>query len=98
MPKDELIAALEKADGPSFALEVELHRWRFPDADELSIPNNYTASIDAALTLVDDETDPLDIIAQALATAWDERGGVVFLPLHICITALRATERGEAGR
>lgn len=54
----------------------------------------YTASIDAALTLVDAETDPLDILEGTLASCRDERDGVHFLPLHICIAALRARNAG----
>ena len=52
MAHDELIARLEAATGPSFTLEQEIFRLLNPNATKLSIPNNYTASIDAALTLV----------------------------------------------
>lgn len=52
MTNEELIAALEAADGPSFTLEQEIFRSINPHATKLSIPNNYTASIDAALMLV----------------------------------------------
>lgn len=47
-----LIARLEAATGPSFTLEQEIFRAVNPNATKLSVPNNYTSSIDAALTLV----------------------------------------------
>ena len=56
----------------------------------------FTASIDAALTLADSETDPLDLLEEALASCRDERDGVYYLPLHISIAALRARNEGEA--
>ena len=68
MTRDELIAALEKATGPSRELDEELDRIRNPDEwfmRDCHAPEgnsvwgwdspHYTASIDAALTLVPDE-------------------------------------------
>ena len=71
MTRDELIAALEKATGPSRELDAELHAARFPELrsapwvsrggvwvdtssedPNMAFPAQYTASIDAALSLV----------------------------------------------
>lgn len=53
---DELIERLEKATGPNFALEQDIWCEIFaPDAVAIPLdlkPPSYTASIDAALTLV----------------------------------------------
>jgi hypothetical protein len=48
----DLITRLEAATGPSFTLEKEILRAVNPNASMLSVPNNYTSSLDAALTLV----------------------------------------------
>jgi len=50
----------------------------------------YTESMDAALTLVGAEDDPIDILEAAIQSARKERDGVYFLPLHIVVAALRA--------
>ena len=139
MPKDELIAALEKADGPDRELDaliwllVNYPDWRkhkdwrktngwaeesrpssmvsYYTADGLGgsgSANHYTASIDAALTLVPEgwswSVDHLlgqkpgavlnnkPFSKTAIATEGATPA------LAICIAALRATERGEAGR
>lgn len=58
MTKEELITALEKADKPSFKLDnvIDLmafdHGWRLERFGTPDITPRYTASIDAALTLV----------------------------------------------
>lgn len=70
MTREELIEALEKADGPSTKLDEAIHRclkiplnkYAVPDGyedygpsgDIRYAPNEYTSSIDAALTLVPD--------------------------------------------
>lgn len=53
MSREELIAALEKATGPGYALDHEIGKWRYAEAGLSSpaIHKNYTASIDAAMTL-----------------------------------------------
>lgn len=94
MANDDLIARLEAAEGPQFVLDVEIWKtchpadWKWQHGR--FNPPAYTASIDAALTLADAETDPLDILEAALASCREERDGVFYLPLHICIAALRA--------
>ena len=50
----------------------------------------YTASIDAAMTLVPVDDDPIDILETAIDTARAEQDGVFYLPLHIVAAALRA--------
>ena len=52
MSKDELIAALEKATGPAFVLDMEIAKAVNPNATKNTVPLPYSASIDAALTLV----------------------------------------------
>ena len=55
MIKADLIALaerVERAEGPSFTFELEIFRAINPQATRHSIPNNYTASLDAAMTLV----------------------------------------------
>jgi hypothetical protein len=61
MTKEELIAALEAATGPSYALDEAVAVWHYNDlgADGRKViavaqPRCYTASIDAAMTLVPD--------------------------------------------
>ena len=124
MPKDELIAALEKATGP----DRELNKLLAPfvglrlveeghplgpccyDQNGHGVPlPNFTASIDAALTLVPEGMRCRFLIyenGRAGAQLWwppedlpDAWGKAYATPaLAICIAALRATERGEAGR
>lgn len=52
--KDDLIARLEAATGPSFALDCEINK---AVGSAAWPPRAYTASIDAALTLVPDDHD-----------------------------------------
>lgn len=53
MTKDELIAALEAATGPSFVLDLSIAFYVRPaDIAQTLGPRPYTASIDAAMTLV----------------------------------------------
>jgi hypothetical protein len=52
MTRAELIAALEKATGPSLALDLEIKRVCEVPHDPRCLALQYTASIDAALTLV----------------------------------------------
>lgn len=99
----DLIARLEAATGPDRELDAALHEalglpfvmeyyteYATEQTRNLSYVPRYSASIDAALTLADAETDPLDILEAALASCREERDGVFYLPLHICIAALRA--------
>lgn len=103
----DLIEKLAQADGPSRELDAEISRalaggpadhW-YQDHRGAYVTDNcapcYTASIDAALTLADSEDDPLDLLEEALASCRDERDGVAFLPLHICIAALSAKEPSQ---
>lgn len=48
----KLADKIEQAEGPSFALEQEIFRFMNPQATDQSVPPNYTASLDAAMTLV----------------------------------------------
>lgn len=60
MTRDELIAAMEKASGPSRELDWGIHEWVWGVAAprmERMEPPSYTASIDAALTLVPEGYD-----------------------------------------
>lgn len=102
---DTLPQRIEAAEGADRALDVEIAallcggttdfdgRYWKPGVRGFCVAPRYTASIDAALTLADKETDPLDILEQALASCRDARDGVVFLPLHICAAALRAKDQ-----
>lgn len=57
MRKDELLALaqrVEALDGPSFTLEMEIARAINPNATRMTVPNNYTVSLDAAMSLVPD--------------------------------------------
>ncbi|QZP06849.1 hypothetical protein [Caenibius sp. WL] len=69
MTKADLIALaerVERAEGPSFTLELEIFRAINPQATSHSIPNNYTASLDAAMTLVP-EGHRICTISQAMS-------------------------------
>ena len=137
MPKDELIAALEKATGPDRELDCEIALavdggeivWkmanytmeshparRYASSDHVGGYGNapvpqYTASIDAALTLVPEGwTRDVDATAPEMGiavTLYEPKGGPdgkraigdhASEAIAICLAALRATERGEAGR
>lgn len=54
MTREELIAALEKADGPTFVMDQALADWLWEGSGYPTplIPKPYTSSLDAALTLV----------------------------------------------
>lgn len=102
-----LIERLEKADGPSFALECEIARAvGRPDMP----PNNYTYSVDAALTLVPKGWECVSVytcgdlsgewkgwaalLSSAPGAADDFQGCARTAPLALCIAALKA--RSEA--
>lgn len=85
MTREELIAALERAEGPSWELDVEimclvyadlkptlhLEGWYSAFGDRLHV-ENYTSSIDAAITLV-----PLgwDWCVACISGKWDAQVG-----------------------
>jgi hypothetical protein len=53
MTREQLIAALEKATGPAFELDRAITKWAYEGGGYMpSMPNPFTSSIDAALTLV----------------------------------------------
>ena len=101
----DLITRLEAATGPSFTLEQEILRAVNPNASMLSVPNNYTSSLDAALTLVPegwrwhsyywprkDEPKIMSLVTNEPHVGI-AHGKAATPALAICIAALRA--RGE---
>jgi hypothetical protein len=91
-----LIERLEAATGADreldCAIELLLEHGRYdcPAGNWPTDAPRYTASLDAATSLVPPTVDPLDILQEALETARAAQDGVDFLPLHICIAALKA--------
>lgn len=132
MPRDELIAALEKATADSAGLMLEawehlcrtsvgFRRYACTSVDEygLTVTGRFCRYVDvgayesAALLMVPQGcgwriwAPAADSLQPHRATIWAARGQPMFAPfdvdastpaLAICIAALRATERGEAGR
>lgn len=76
MTKAEIIALAERceaAEGPNFALELEIFRAINPQATSRSVPPNYTASLDAAMTLVPiDRTAMGDVLRKAMRALGDK--------------------------
>lgn len=59
----ELADLCEARSGPNYALESDIFRAVNPQATRYSIPKNYTASIDAAMTLIPkDMADEIEIV------------------------------------
>lgn len=94
MTKDELIAALEKADRPSFKLDnvIDLmafdHGWRVERFGTPDITPRYTASIDAALTLVPEGCG--FVLMGCAAKVGREIAKGATPAIALCIAALRA--------
>lgn len=107
MTRAELIAALEKATGPSIMLEQEISVWRYAQAGlpAPDVPKPYTSSIDAALMLVEDGL--LLEIERAPNGDWrvwitlneDEQwfGAGKSAAIALCIAALKAMEANNEG-
>jgi len=101
MPKDELIGRLEKADGPDRELDEALHEafgltfvmeyyteYATEQTRNLSYVPAYTASIDAALTLV---PEGCGFVVMGKAAKIGRKIATAATPaLAICIAALRA--------
>lgn len=105
MTKDELIAALEAATGPSRELDAELGALLpSPPEDNGAVVwwPYYTASIDAALTLVPEGMEiwitsrpadgkaPAEALVHLSRLVGDWRAYGPTIPLALCIAALRA--------
>lgn len=107
MTTEELIEALEKAEGPSRELDEEITRvaiWR--NKVDRSVPVDrprYTASIDAALTLVPEQYDMISFRSDPSGSGWElgEFTGGEYIKhsegstdglwaIALCIAALRA--------
>ncbi len=103
MTRAELIAALETATGPSYALDEAISIWRYTEAGEQPPANSrpYTASIDAALALVPAAYDAI-IHTAGGADVWRPNVGLrdanmCYAPtpaIALCIAALKAQEGG----
>lgn len=57
----KLAEELEAAEGPNFDLEMRIFRAVNPQATSRSVPPNYTASIDAAMTLVPEGWESIEL-------------------------------------
>jgi hypothetical protein len=85
MTREELIAALQKATGPAYVLDLAIAAQVLPDCWVSKVtPKNYTASIDAALTLV---PEPDDSFWQVL-TCGERRG---YFQASVVTDAMAAT-------
>lgn len=84
----ELIELLEKATGPAFALDMAIARAVNPQATNHTAPPAYSASIDAALTLV---PEGCGFVVMGKAAKIGRKIATAATPaLAICIAALRA--------
>jgi hypothetical protein len=95
----ELIELLEKATGPAFALDMAIARAVNPQATAQTVPPPYSASIDAALTLVPERAIRHIEWCEGFVevAVFTERhslahGAAATPALAICIAALRAKD------
>lgn len=104
----ELIERLEAANGPDEELDRAIAKLLWQDQTDAEPKNvfdcyqNYTSSIDAALTLAPDLGGQSWVFLQklrsgqwqaALALDWDEDIIAPTAPLALCIAALKAREQ-----
>lgn len=109
MTREELIEALEKATGPCIMLEQEISIWRYAQEGLPAppIPRPYTASLDAALSLVPEGWEWI-VFGAGGADVWHVGNDAVLHRIDetyaatpaiaLCIAALRAREASDDGR
>lgn len=99
MSVEELIAALGNAEGPSYNLDCAIHEWRWAGIPGAPLPSKpYTASIDAALSLVPEGWEwqryrsPRGMAMQVAHATGAGHGHHISPAIALCIAALRARE------
>ena len=106
MNREELLKLAdrcEQADGPSYALERDIAKALNPNFTRMTVPKNYTASIDAAMQLVPEGwTGLIPVSGGEEAWLWPNskpsrghRCNAATPALALCAAALRAIAEKE---